>query len=160
MIVAFTGHRPDLFADPPAAQQAVATTLQALLGEHPVQRLLLGGQRGVDTWAAQTATALAVPFTLLLPASPAEFTCEWAAPDRAVLAHLLSQAETVTVANGYTDRNRRLATEANLLVAIWTGTTGGGTAETLAFAQAAGTPVRDVRLAPSAAAAQARGRGI
>jgi hypothetical protein len=45
-------------------------------------------------------------------------------------------------------------------VAIWTGCGHGGTAGTLAFAHAAGVPIHAVRLAPSARADAATGRGI
>ena len=61
-------------------------------------------------------------------------------------------------AGGYSARNHVLAAEADLLVAVWTGRGGGGTAETLAFAHALGTPVHEVRLA--AAPGAATGRGI
>jgi hypothetical protein len=77
-----------------------------------------------------------------------------------VLYATLARAEDVQVAGTFSERNRRLATGADLLVAVWTGMGGGGTAETLALAGQAGTPIREVRLAPAPGADSARGRGI
>jgi hypothetical protein len=53
-----------------------------------------------------------------------------------------------------------LAAQADLLVAVWTQLGGGGTAETIALARAAGTPVRELLLPVAQIAHSARGRGI
>jgi hypothetical protein len=158
VIIAWTGHRPDIFADPAAAQATVTALAREL--QPTARRFLVGGQRGVDTWAAQAAATLSIPFTLILPREPAVFCADWSAADRDTFARVLDQATAVQVAGTFSDRNRRLAASANLLVAVWTGTQGGGTAETLAFARQAGTPVREVRLAAAPDAGSARGRGI
>jgi hypothetical protein len=159
MIVAWTGHRPDLFRDPAQARSTL-DELAAELAQQPDTRFLVGGQRGVDTWAAEAAIALRIPFTVVLPYAAETFTQDWQPADRALLQHLLASAATVQVANGYTARNQRLAQRADLLVAVWTRTAGGGTAETLAFARAAGTPIREIVLRPSLEAAKAEGRGV
>lgn len=165
MIVGWTGHRPDLFHDPQAASQAVAAIAQELVDAGRVQRFLVGGQRGVDTWAAQAAVELGVPITLVLPLEVGEFTDGWPAEDRARLEEHMAVAERVRVVGGvpeqaYRERNRLLATSSDLLVAVWTGRQGGGTAETIDFARQLGTRVREIRLAPSPAAESAAGRGI
>ena len=160
MRVGWTGQRPDLFADPAAAQARVAS-LAHELGQRGAERFVVGGQRGVDTWAGLAGIELAVPISLLLPLHLNEFTAEgWSASDRALLQRLVDAADDVQVADGYTDRNRRVATGVDLLVAVWTGLGRGGTAETLDFARAAGTTIRDVRLDASTTAASAYGRGI
>src|ERR687888_474034 len=56
----------------------------------------------------------------------------------------------------YTERNRVLVTSADLLVAVWTGRTGGGTAETVSLAHAHGTPVREVQIGSGLHRAQPR----
>jgi len=158
MRLAWTGHRPDLFLDVEVARRAVEATARGLQTREPVERFLVGGQRGVDTWAARTAVDLGIPFSLILPATIDQLTGDWSSADRAQLERHIGLADEVRLASGYSDRNRMLAEEADLLVAVWTGRGGGGTAETLAFARALGTPVHEVRLAgvPGAAA----GRGI
>ena len=120
----------------------------------------MGGQRGVDTWAAHAAIDLAVPFSLILPLSVEDFTVDWTEADRAVLRDHVCQAAEVRVAGGYRERNRLLASEGDVLIAVWTGRTGGGTAETIALAREVGTPVREVRLVGVAAQSKIAGRGI
>jgi hypothetical protein len=166
MIVAWTGHRPDLFRDPAVAWAEVDSAARALVNHEAVTQFLVGGQRGVDTWAALSAIALGVPFSLILPLPLPTFTLDWSdTNDRKALDRIASRAIEVRVASGdpdqaFTERNRLLATSADLLVAVWTGIEGGGTAETIAFARRANTPVREVVLEPSPTALSARGRGI
>jgi hypothetical protein len=159
MRVAWTGHRPDLFQDPADARATVETVAREF-AHQPETRFLVGGQRGVDTWAALAAIALGVPFTLVLPVDVDAFSKDWQAEDRSVLQQALASAADVRVVGGYTARNRFLAQTAQLLVAVWTRTAGGGTAETLAQARAASTPIREIVLAPSPLAQSAHGRGI
>jgi len=159
MLVAWTGHRPDLFRDPAAARATVEATAREL-AEQAACRFLTGGQRGVDTWAALAALSLGIPFDLVLPFEAATFTETWRESDRRVLEHTLFHATTVRVAGGYTERNRLLAEKPALLVAVWTRTEGGGTAETLALARQAHTPIRELILPSSPTAATADGRGI
>ena len=158
MRLAWTGHRPDLFADVAGARRAVGTTARDLLLQERWRGFLVGGQRGVDTWAAQVAIDLGIPFSLFLPFDVAEFTVDWSGADRAQLEQHVSQAAEVRIAGGYSARNRLLALEGDVLVAVWTGRTGGGTAETLAFARELGTPVREVLL--DAAPGPVAGRGV
>ena len=166
-IVGWTGHRPDIFRDPDAARDVVQSTAQNLVSEERFEHFLVGGQRGVDTWAAQTAIALGVSFTLILPVEPALFTSDWSAADHATLVSVLARASDVRVvgqgddlAAAYTERNRQLATQADLLVAVWTQLACGGTAETIALARASGTSVRELVLPIAQIAHSVRGRGI
>jgi hypothetical protein len=164
-IVAWTGHRPELFRDPVAARRTVEDVAAELLTRDGAQRFLVGGQRGVDTWAALSAIALSVPFFVILPVDIGEFTADWSNDDRSVLETTLSAAAEVQVVGGdpataYTERNRLLATQADLLVAVWAGLTGGGTFETIGFANGAGVVVREVLLEPSVEAGSAHGHGI
>jgi hypothetical protein len=163
--VAWTGHRPDLFADPDAAQAAVNQAARELLAQQPAPHFLSGGQRGVDTWVALAALELGIPYSLILPLDPPVFAADWAASDRLQLDQLIAGAREVIIVGGppdiaYSERNRLLASQADLLVAVWTRTAGGGTAETLAFARALGKRVNEVVLDLSPNALSARGRGI
>lgn len=167
MIVAWTGHRADLFRDPPAARMAVTRVASELASEYPERvHFRVGGQRGVDTWAALAARALDVPYTVILPLPPEQFVDEhWSAADRQQLADVLSGAAEVRTIGGarvvaFTERNRALIAGADLLVAVWTATRGGGTAETIDLARAAGVHLREVRLETDPDADSAIGRGI
>jgi hypothetical protein len=160
MIIAWTGHRPDLFQDPAAARAVVESTAREY-AVFPRPRFLVGGQRGVDTWAALAAMASDIPFEVVLPFAVPAFTRDWVeASDRWVLHETLAHAAAVRIAGGYTQRNQIVAQAAELLIVVWTQTAGGGTAETLALARAAGTPIREYVLAASATASSAKGRGI
>ena len=160
MIVGWTGHRPDLFRDPLAAAASVDAAARDLIACEQVDAFLVGGQRGVDTWAALAAMALGVPFTLILPVDVSQFTSGWTTHERALLEQTLAAARNVRVAGGYTERNRQIATGADLLIAVWTRVGHGGTAETVALARAAGTPVREILLDAAPTAGSAQGRGI
>ncbi|HEY3064047.1 MAG TPA: SLOG family protein [Chloroflexota bacterium] len=160
MIVAWTGHRPDLFEDVGIAHTAVMDAARDLLLHEPLERFLVGGQRGVDTWAAEAAIELGLQFTLILPFDVADFTVDWTATDRTRLLESVQRADQVRIAGGYRERNRALATEGDLLIAVWTGRLGGGTAETVGFARDFGTPVREVRLRAAPSTGPAAGRGI
>jgi hypothetical protein len=160
VIVGWTGHRPDLFRDPLAASARVDAAARNLVACEAVDAFLVGGQRGVDTWAALAAMALGVPFTLILPFEVGQFTLDWAPSDRTVLEETIARAAEVRVAGGYTERNRQIATGADLLVAVWTRIAHGGTAETVNLARAAGTPIREILLDAASAAGSAEGRGI
>jgi hypothetical protein len=133
MIVAWTGHRPDLFLEPAAARAAVEAAARGLAGQDPASRL---------------------------PAPEEVFTADWSAADRSSLLDVLAAADETVLADGYSERNTLLVSRAELLVAVWTRTAGGGTAETLDLARSAGIPVREIVLAASPGAAAARGRGI
>lgn len=158
-VVAWTGHRPDLFRDPLAARAAVDAAARELI-ETGAEQFLVGGQRGVDTWAALSAIAHAIPLRIVLPFLLDEFARDWSPDDRQVLEETARLASEVRIAGSFTERNRQLATRAGLLVAVWTRTRGGGTAETIELAHTAGTPIREVVLDASDSARAASGRGI
>lgn len=159
MNVAWTGLRPDLFRDPPAARRAVrAAALEVV--QQGAARFVVGGQRGVDTWAAQSALEQAVPFSVVMPLPVDRFTYDWTPADRALLEQLLARSDDARVAGGYTERNRLVATEAHLLVAVWTRIGGGGTAETIQLARESGITIREIVLEPAIGAERAQGRGL
>jgi hypothetical protein len=155
MNVAWTGHRPDLFAEPPAAErrvQVIAAELRAAYG--PGLRFHCGGQRGVDTWAAAAAERLGIALCVYLPLPIQRFTADWTTADRARLEQTWAIAAERTVvdpsgdqgAAAYRRRNGLLAEHGDFLVAVWTGLEGGGTAETIAATRRLGRPVREYLL--------------
>jgi hypothetical protein len=162
MIAGWTGHRPELFRDPDAARARVDAAARELVTVKAADglRFFVGGQRGVDTWAALSAVALGVPFQLILPLAPATFAAGWTEDDRLILDQTIARAAELRIAGGYTERNRQIARGVDLLIAVWTGVRGGGTAETIALAEAAGTPIQEILLDPAPSAGAAQGRGI
>lgn len=148
--VAWTGHRPELFADPAAVARHIEHLAADLHAAHGARLAFhCGGQRGVDTWAAAAAVARGIRLHLYLPLPLARFTADWPPADVETLArHWAYAAERVVIdptgalgAAAYSRRNRLLAERADVLIAVWTGLGGGGTAETIAAARALGRPV-------------------
>jgi predicted Rossmann fold nucleotide-binding protein DprA/Smf involved in DNA uptake len=159
MNVAWTGHRPDLFRNPAAARRAVDVAAADVVRQGAT-RFVVGGQRGVDSWAAQAAIDQSIPLSIVLPLPIDTFTHDWTPADRALLEQILAQADDVRIAGGFTERNRVVATGADLLVAVWTRIVGGGTAETIELAREARTAIREIVLEPAPGAERAQGRGI
>ncbi|HLH25378.1 MAG TPA: hypothetical protein VK066_22905 [Chloroflexota bacterium] len=156
--VAWTGHRPELFAAPDAVAAAIIARSRELQAAHGAALAFhCGGQRGVDTWAALAAERLGIPLHLYLPLPLSRFAADWPAQDRALLEQSWAYASEQVVsdphgllgAEAYRRRNRLLAARCDLLIAVWTGLGGGGTAETIAFAHDLGRPVEEHRFAPS-----------
>ena len=165
-IVAWTGHRPDLFADPGQARRTVLAEAKRVRDEltGPL-RFRVGGQRGVDMWAALAGQDLRIPYDMVLPLPVEEFTAGWSADEKATFEFVAHGAAITEIVGGvedeaYQERNRRLVTGAGLVVAVWTNTQGGGTAETVLFGQLLGVPVREVLLPRSTETVSPRGRGV
>lgn len=167
--VAWTGHRPYYFRDPPAVERKVREVAASLKSEFgPALEFLVGGQRGVDNWAALAALSLCIPYRLILPLPLPVFTRDWAQEDVAVLAKVweLAAARQVVDESGETGpdahdrRNDLLASEADLVVAVWTGLKGGGTYYTIRKAEALGKPVRYLMVEGSGKPVQWDQRGI
>lgn len=169
MNVAWTGHRPDLFAAPDDVASTVADLAAALRARYGADLTFhCGGQRGVDTWAAIAARRLGVPLHLYLPLPPDQFAADWSPDDVRALDASWAYAVARTVVDpaaapgelAYRERNRLLASQGERLIALWTGLGGGGTAETIALARALGRPVEEHRFAPSGQVPRPGERGV
>ena len=167
--VAWTGHRPELFAEPAAVERHIRELAAAYQAQHGARLAFhCGGQRGVDTWAAAAAEELGIELHLYLPLPIARFAADWPPPDVATLErHWAYAAERVVAdpegtlgAEAYSRRNRLLAERSDLLVAVWTGLGGGGTAETIALARALGRPVEEHRFPASDRIPRSGERGV
>ncbi len=155
MNVAWTGHRPEYFARPAEVAAQVGTIAAQLQAEHGAAlRFHCGGQRGVDTWAAEAAARLGIPLSLYLPLPIERFAADWEPLDVDALRRSWAYATARVVvdrlgrrgAAAYSQRNALLAECGDLLIAVWTGLSGGGTAETIAAARELGRPVREYRV--------------
>ena len=168
MRIAWTGHRPELFARPDEARALVERETERLVAEHGQRVLVLsGGQRGVDLWAASSAIHHRLPVNLLLPAPPTSFAVDWPAEDAAALAAAIESAAEVTIfgespsdASGFDARNCALAATCDLLIAVWTARQQGGTFFTVSEARARGKPIREHLLEASAYKPATGERGI
>ncbi len=166
MLIAWSGHRPDVFRDPGSAERSVKRLVSAKAASGI--EFISGGQRGVDQWAAQAAIDAGVPFRLVLPVTSARFTRDWSPSDRAMLDELLAQAasaETIDPADelgplAYDLRNELILRRADALVVVWTGVRQGGTFETICAARAKGIPIEEVLLDEAASRPLTGRRGL
>jgi hypothetical protein len=165
MIVGWTGHRPELFRDATAARQLLEERAALLLGESAELEFVVGGQRGVDHWAAQFAVREAIPFALILPIAVPSFARSWLTDDLAVLEWLMSRAQSVEIVDqhahlgalAFDRRNELIAQRCNLLQVVWTGLRQGGTFYTVCAAQQRRVPIDLVELERSSASISGRG---
>ena len=168
MRVAWTGHRPELFARPTDAAALVRAETRRLWDEFgPDLVVLSGGQRGVDLWAALAACDLSLRLRLYLPAPAELLAAEWPTHWVEALTGAQVHAEQLVVfgsdprdARGYEARNLALATECELLVAVWTGQESGGTWHTVSEARGLGRAIREFLLERSSYAPRPGERGI
>lgn len=144
--IAFTGHRPqDLPRGATYAAFAAALDLQI----SPLDTTFIcGGALGVDTWAAEYAISRGIPFILALPFQISDMTKFWPQQARATLALHWLRASQVHVVhpNGYDvrayqERNAWMVDHADVVMAVWTGKTSGGTANCIAYAKRCSKPV-------------------
>jgi uncharacterized phage-like protein YoqJ len=164
VLIAWTGHRPDIFADPGDADQLVTRAAREIIDQGATE-FVVGGQRGVDLWAGEAALAVGLPIQVILPTPPAHFSRTWDRKDARRLESLLDQASEVTLVDpeitlgalAYDRRNELLVSPAQLLIAVWTGLRAGGTFYTICAATASGVPSREYRLNPAADPSPGRG---
>jgi hypothetical protein len=122
----------------------------------PELLVLSGGHRGVDLWAPRAPRELALRLRLYLPAPAPLLAADWSTDWADALASAEAHAEQVVIFGpsardswGYAARNRALARDGDLLIAVWTGQQPGGTADTLTIARRLARPVREHLLARS-----------
>lgn len=149
MIVGVTGHRPSKLGgwDPlhPVVIRVKQTLRLALIDTWPTA-LVTGMALGVDTWAAQEALELGIPFIAALPCDGMELT--WPLPSQERFRGLLTKAQkAVVVSPGpfkpwkMQKRNEWVVDNCELLLAVHDGSSG-GTFNCLQYAQGIGRPIR------------------
>jgi len=159
VVIGWTGHRPELFADRIAARASVVSIAAQAAMLWPTSEFVCGGQRGVDMWAAAESDRVGMPpqIHLVLPTRIEHFAADWPANDRAGLEAAASRAKSVTIIDescelgtlAFDLRNEVVARRCDLLVAVWTGVRQGGTFFTMEAARRMGKPVVDRRLPPN-----------
>lgn len=151
MKVSVTGHRPERIGEPAICHQVKQMMRMVLLDIRSAERgvaLLSGGARGVDLWAVEIAIKSSVPYELVLPFD--DYAERWLDVDKAQLDYYRERALRIhTIGEpgkaAYFKRNRYLVDNCDLLVAVYDGKPGGGTAYTVDYARSVGREVRYVR---------------
>ena len=152
----FTGHRPEKlgFEKGGAAEtelkNRISGAILRLIQERNARHFISGMALGVDTYAAQSVLKLKeiYPDITLECAVPCRGQEKrWKKEDREVYAGILARADKVTVLQErYTAfcmqlRDAYMVENADLVLAVWDGSSAGGTAYTVRCAEKRGRPV-------------------
>lgn len=137
MKVAFTGHRPTKIGgydrNNPIRQEIKAEIERVLLklrDENPDLEVISGGALGIDQDAARVAHRLGIPFHVYMPFAGQER--KWPMDSQQSFLAILNVAKSVKIVSegGYSAskmqiRNRAMVDDADVLIAVWDGTSGG-----------------------------------
>jgi hypothetical protein len=157
LVIAWSGHRPDVFRDAVAARHTVELCARFAAERWLELTFVCGGQRGVDQWAATAGLDLGVSMQLVLPTPPELFARGWHPAERAIFDKLLAAASSLRVMDPYGQlgplaydlRNEEVVRRAERLIVIWSGIRRGGTFFTVCAAGVRQLPTELQRLAAS-----------
>lgn len=149
MIIAATGHRPHkLGGYNLATRRSLSGFATDVLRELHPDRVISGMAQGWDQAVAVACIALDIPFIAAVPCPDQEKPWPPEAQDsyRRILDHA---AEIVTVSPHYSSsamlkRDKWMVDAADQMLALWDGNIGGGTANTIAYAEKRRVPVTNV----------------
>ena len=126
--VMVTGHRPqklNRYAIP-NIKLALLDRVKELREQHRDLELITGMALGVDTWFAEIAIKLDIPFNAALPFAGQD-KC-WKYEDRTKYQCILDKASSITICDSsfskqaYLDRNTIMVGMADECIAVWDGT--------------------------------------
>jgi len=141
MIIAFTGHRPNKLGG--YGETLLITSLRAVIKNifltYKPDYIITGMALGVDTIAAEICLECKIPYIAAIPFVGQE--SRWPAQSQNHYRDLLKEASSVIVVSdgGYSAekmqiRNKFMVDHADMLVAVWDGTSG-GTANCINYAR-------------------------
>ena len=144
--LAITGHRA--LGRYPRAHTVIRQALRNLVGRYPDSLWLAGGAVGADQVAVDELLKLDQRVRLVLPFPPAVTSLLWSGSEYYTLVKQLRRVEAVEIVrqtyhvDGYRQRNRRMLSRADLLVAFLDPVVPfGGTISTVREAVRRGVPV-------------------
>lgn len=142
MIVAFTGHRPSKLGNEyeiGPIRTKIRAAIRAKLEELKPEKVISGMALGVDQDAAEIALELGIPFIAAIPFKGQ--SAVWPTSSQTSYKRLLAKAAEVKVISpgGYSSqkmlkRDAWMVDNADLLIAVWDGTSG-GTGHTVHYAE-------------------------
>ena len=156
----FTGHRPQKLGFAENSEQGIAlknkisSEILGLVSERGVRHFITGMAQGVDTYAAETVLKLrdAFPDITLECAVPCRTqSLHWSGENRRRYEDIVSRADKVSILQNTYDRgcmerrNRYMADNSDIVLAVWNGSTG-GTANTVKYAEKHGKETIIIRI--------------
>lgn len=125
-----TGHRPEKL--PQDVSLLKLKLLEELTSLPAGSRVLIGGARGVDTWAARVCELHGIPYDVYVPFKG--FDSRWSESDRLKFQRVAFYADSIRVCydkpskDAFLGRNRMMAADADCGIAVWDGEFRSGTA--------------------------------
>jgi uncharacterized phage-like protein YoqJ len=153
-IVTCTGHKPKKLAPAPECYSSQFLKSLTKLAEKHLKKLnpymvISGMALGWDTAVAQAAIKLNIPLIAAIPFAGQERS--WTARAQERYKKLLNLTEQVVIVNddGYSrekmmSRNHWMLDRSNLILALWNGSSQGGTAEAIAYAKSTNSKIVNV----------------
>ena len=149
MKIAGTGHRPDKlggYRTPNVVSDAIGALLQQYLERERPEEVITGMALGFDQMLAWTCLEMGIPFAAYIPCD--NFDSRWPEQSRETFRHLMEHAaRIVRVSPGepyhptlMQRRNARMVDDADKVIALWNGTTG-GTANCIRYANSVRKPI-------------------
>jgi len=153
MIVAFTGHRPNKLGGyklPNPTYLHVCQQIDKTLRELKPDKVISGMALGVDSWAANIAHKLGIPFIAAIPFEGQEKAWPQASQNTYHVLLKLASEIVIVCPGGYAvnkmqTRNVWMTDRCDKLIAIWDGTSG-GTGNCVEYAKSIGKEI--IRINP------------
>jgi uncharacterized phage-like protein YoqJ len=155
MIIGFTGHRPQTkemggWITPNPVYNYVKSEIKRLLLQHSPQRVISGMALGLDSWAAEVAIELNIPFTAAIPFVDQDKV--WNDNAKKHYHYLLSKAESqVIVSDGeyagwkLQKRNEWIVDNCDMLISVRVpSVVSGGTINTIDYARSKGLSIVNI----------------
>ena len=144
--IMITGHRPQKLLPHtiPQIKLKLLDRIKAMAEIHSDLHLISGMALGVDTWFAEIAIKLEIPFHAVIPFDGQDV--RWRAADRAHYKCLLNEAESIKIIESgfsrqaYFKRNIAMVEMADECIAVWDGSPS-GTSHAVGEAQTRGLPI-------------------
>ncbi len=142
LTVSITGHRPEDIPDEQWTKDAIKEALCALNPKLVIQ----GMAAGVDLWSGVTSWHLGIPYKCVKPwrghkpRVADEYMYNWCLSN-SVENTEVSPATDYPGVWIYQDRNKVMVDEADVVLAVWSGKTKGGTYACIKYAKSKGKPI-------------------
>lgn len=149
MILGVTGHRPPKvggYEENNLTAHLIKKKMRQSILAHEPEQLITGMALGVDTWAAEIAIELNIPFVAAIPFMGQQL--KWPSAAQSRYLQLIDRATAVKVVckGGYAvwkmqERNEWIIWHCDLLLAVWDKSPEGGTFKCITAAQKQEKPI-------------------
>lgn len=141
-VVSITGHRPEDIPD----EQWTKDAIKEALGTLSPKLVIQGMAAGVDLWSGVISWHLGIPYKCVKPwrghkpRIADEYMYNWCLKNTVEVSEASPSVDYPGVWI-YHDRNKLMVDEADIVLAVWSGKTKGGTYACIKYAKSEGKPI-------------------